>query len=124
MQRSLGLAVQLARLVDDAADTVRHRVVPECGQRRRRVRRPSVLDASGVMGQVIWSRRTSTVMLVTDARHAIPVTLERTGLRTIAHGTGALDRLELPVIPVSADGARRQVGGRLGGTPGLPVGAA
>ena len=42
-------------------------------------------------------------MLITDPTHAIPVTIERTGLRTIAFGTGAIDRLQLPNIPISAD---------------------
>ena len=127
VQRSLGLAVQLARLVDVQLDTVRHRVVLNVGSAEGVSVGQSVLDASGVMGQVIEVLpHTSTVMLVTDARHAIPVTLERTGLRTIAHGTGALDRLELPNIPVSADVAPgdKLVSSGLGGTfpAGFPVG--
>ncbi len=127
VQRSLGLAVQLARLVDVQLDTVRHRVVLNVGSAEGVSVGQAVLDASGVMGQVIEVLpHTSTVMLVTDARHAIPVTLERTGLRTIAHGTGALDRLELPNIPVSADVAPgdKLVSSGLGGTfpAGFPVG--
>ena len=42
-------------------------------------------------------------MLITDPTHAIPVMVRRTGLRTIAYGTGAIDRLQLPNIPISAD---------------------
>ena len=42
-------------------------------------------------------------MLITDPSHAIPVQINRTGLRTIALGTGNIDRLELPHIPTNAD---------------------
>jgi rod shape-determining protein MreC len=42
-------------------------------------------------------------MLITDPSHAIPVQINRTGLRTIALGTGSIDRLELPHIPTNAD---------------------
>jgi rod shape-determining protein MreC len=56
------------------------------------------------MGQVVEVRAHScTVMLITDSAHAVPVRIERTGLRTIARGSGQLDTLELPTIPVSAD---------------------
>jgi rod shape-determining protein MreC len=64
----------------------------------------AVIDAHGIMGQVIEALpNTATVLLITDPTHAIPVTIERTGMRAIAHGSGALDSLELPNIPISAD---------------------
>ncbi len=63
-----------------------------------------VLDAHGIMGQVVqvtpW---TSRVMLLNDSRSGIPVNLLRNNLRTIAVGTGALDELQLVNIPVTAD---------------------
>jgi rod shape-determining protein MreC len=63
-----------------------------------------LLDGSGVMGQVISvSRFTSRVMLVTDARHAIPVEVARNGERVVAAGIGQLDSLELLHIPDTAD---------------------
>ena len=65
-------------------------------------------------------------MLITDPTHAIPVMVERSGLRTIAYGTGAIDRLELPNIPISADvqvGDRLVTSGLGGRFPaGFPVG--
>ncbi len=85
-----------------------------------------VLDADAVMGQVSQvSAFTSTVVLITDASHALPVQVNRNGLRTIAVGTGRVDSLELPHLPNNAD---IQVGdllvtSGLGGRfpPGYPV---
>jgi rod shape-determining protein MreC len=42
-------------------------------------------------------------MLITDTSHAIPVQVNRNGLRSIALGSGTINRLELPYIPNSAD---------------------
>jgi rod shape-determining protein MreC len=65
-------------------------------------------------------------MLITDVDHAIPVELVRNRLRTIAVGTGELNRLSLPYLPVSADIRDGDVfiTSGLGGKfpPGYPVG--
>jgi rod shape-determining protein MreC len=104
VQNDLGLGVQLARLIDIDLDPFRHRIVLDAGSAQSiRVGQP-VLDAQGVMGQIVEVLpNTSVAMLVTDPTHAIPVTITRTGLRTIAYGTGSIDRLQLPNIPISAD---------------------
>ncbi|EXJ17238.1 rod shape-determining protein MreC [Imhoffiella purpurea] len=63
-----------------------------------------VLDANAVMGQVIRATPfSSVVLLITDADHALPVEINRNGLRTIAAGTGLSDQLELLYIPKNAD---------------------
>ena len=63
-----------------------------------------LLDADGIVGQVeSVSRMTSEALLITDADHAIPVAIERTGLRTIAEGTGDSNLLRLPYLTNSAD---------------------
>jgi len=63
-----------------------------------------IVDAEGVMGQVVHvAPFTSTAMLITDASHAIPVAVNRTGLRAIAMGTGSADRLDIPHLPLNAD---------------------
>jgi rod shape-determining protein MreC len=41
--------------------------------------------------------------LITDAEHATPVRVNRTGLRTIAVGTGNFNKLSLPYITGDAD---------------------
>ena len=43
------------------------------------------------------------MILISDPSHAIPVQVVRTGLRAVAYGTGRVDMLELPSIPLSAD---------------------
>jgi rod shape-determining protein MreC len=64
----------------------------------------AVLDDTGVFGQVIRSMPLSSeVMLITDPNHAIPVQVNRNGMRTIAIGSGQLDRLKLPFLPNNAD---------------------
>jgi len=63
-----------------------------------------ILDADGVMGQVIQvGPLVSTAMLITDPSHAIPVQVNRNGLRSIAVGTGSSNKLQLPHIPNNAD---------------------
>jgi rod shape-determining protein MreC len=63
-----------------------------------------VLDANAVMGQVVRTNPLScTVLLITDSEHALPVEVNRNGLRTIARGTGVGQELELLYIPKNAD---------------------
>jgi len=63
-----------------------------------------VLDASGVMGQVDTAGpRSASVRLLSDPSHAIPVEVNRNGLRTVALGTGAPHRLDLANVPANAD---------------------
>jgi rod shape-determining protein MreC len=63
-----------------------------------------LIDADGVMGQIVHvGPLSSAAMLVTDPSHALPVQINRNGLRAIAVGTGAFDRLELLHIPSNAD---------------------
>ncbi len=105
VQRSLALSVQLAKVINvDFGAYRRHRIMLDVGSANGVEVGQAVIDAHGVMGQVIEVRAHScSVMLITDAAHAIPVRIERTGLRTIARGGGTLDALELPNIPISAD---------------------
>jgi len=46
---------------------------------------------------------TARAVLISDADHALPVEVNRNGLRTIAVGTGEIDRLDLPFLPNNAD---------------------
>lgn len=64
----------------------------------------AVVDAGGVFGQVARvSELNSEIILVSDPTHAIPVQINRNGLRTIAVGTGETTRLKLPYLSTSAD---------------------
>jgi len=58
-----------------------------------------VIDAQGVMGQITHvGLFSSTVMLITDPDHELPVQVERTGKRTVAKGMGTVNRLSLLYI--------------------------
>jgi len=63
-----------------------------------------ILDAYGVMGQVVRTTPlSSTAMLITDPNHALPVEVNRNGLRSVARGTSDPSRLELFHLPGNAD---------------------
>ena len=63
-----------------------------------------VLDAKGIMGQIVEStERLSSLMLISDNRHSIPVRVRRTGDRAILTGMGDNSRLRLDYLPESAD---------------------
>lgn len=63
-----------------------------------------VLDANAVIGQVIRvDPLSSTVLLITDASHGLPVRVSRNGLRTVVQGTGFAGRLKLPHLPQNTD---------------------
>jgi rod shape-determining protein MreC len=102
--RGLSLSVQLADIADVELDPFRHRVALDLGARHGVREGIALIDADGVFGQVIAvSPLRSTAVLITDPSHAVPVQVQRSGLRTIAYGTGASNRLAVPNIPQSAD---------------------
>ena len=85
-----------------------------------------VLDASGVLGQVVFAGPlSSNVILITDPSHALPVSVNRNGLRAVAIGTDKTDQLELSHLPNNADIREGDLlltsglGGRF--PPGYPV---
>lgn len=96
-----GLDVQLAPILDIDLDPVRQRLVLDAGSGVGVHVGQAVIDAGGLMGQVIAvTPLHSTVLLLTDPDHAVPVTVARSGVRLVAYGRG--DRLELRDIPLSA----------------------
>ena len=126
-RQSLGLKVQLARVIGVDLGAYRYRLTLNLGARDGVEPGQPVIDAHGVMGQIKEVLpTTSLVMLVTDPEHAIPVVIERSGLRTVAYGSRDGDQLTLPDIPLAADvrvGDHLLTSG-LGGRfpPGFPVG--
>lgn len=120
-----GLDVQLVPILDVDLDPVRQRLVLAAGSRQGVYVGQAVIDAGGLVGQVIEVQPfQSVVLLLTDPDHAIPVTVARNGVRLIAYGRGA--RLELRDIPLSAEVevgdeiVTSGLGGRF--PPGFPVG--
>ena len=87
----------------------------------------ALLDANGIAGQIAGvDTFTSEAILISDADHAVPVSVNRNGLRTIAVGTGDSRRLSLPYLTNSADieSGDLLVSSGLGGVfpSGYPVG--
>ena len=108
-------------------DAFRERVLVDKGASDGIYVGQAVLDSGGVFGQVARvGQLTSEVILVSDPAHAIPVQINRNGLRTVAVGTGDINRLKLPYLPTSADvvaGDLLVTSGLGGGFPaGYPVG--
>ncbi len=102
--RKVGERVLIGELVTIDLDPFRHQVVINKGSRHGVYEGQPLLDANGVMGQVIHvTPMTNTAMLITDPSHAIPAQVNRSGLRVIAIGTGESHRLEVPHIPNNAD---------------------
>jgi rod shape-determining protein MreC len=122
----VGDRVQIAELVAVEQDPFRQQVLINRGSSSGLFPGQPVLDAHAVVGQVTQVNPFSaTVILVSDASHALPVQVNRNGLRTIALGTGLVNQLELPHLPNNADiqiGDHLSTSG-LGGRfpPGYPV---
>ncbi len=96
--------VLIAELLSVDLDPYKHQVLINKGSEHDIFVGQSVLDAKGIMGQTTHvGPFSSTVVLITDPSHAIPVQVNRNGLRTIAVGTGTINRLELPHVPNNAD---------------------
>ncbi|HEY5719277.1 MAG TPA: rod shape-determining protein MreC [Gammaproteobacteria bacterium] len=96
--------VLVAELLAVDVDPYRHQVVVNKGQRDGVYLNQPLLAAEGVMGQVVHLNPfAATAMLITDPSHALPVQVNRTGMRTVAQGTGTPDKLSLPFISNDAD---------------------
>jgi len=122
----VGEKVLVAELMVANLDPYKHQVVINKGELDRIYPGQPLLDAEGVMGQVVHvGPYTSTAVLITDTSHAIPVQVNRNGIRTIALGSGTINRLDLPYLSNNADVVPGDLlitsglGGRF--PPGYPV---
>jgi rod shape-determining protein MreC len=125
--RGYRLNAKLDGNIDIDLDPSRQRILLDAGSDDGVEVGQAMIDACGVLGQVIEvTPRRATALLLTDPDHAVPVQVARSGLRTIAFGTGRTDQLRLPNIPQSADirvGDRLVTSGIGGRFPaGFPVG--
>ncbi|MDO8941284.1 MAG: rod shape-determining protein MreC [Methylicorpusculum sp.] len=100
----LGEQVLVAELLSVNLAPYEHVVLVNKGSRFGVHPEQPVLDAYGVVGQIIRALPfSSEVMLITDPSHAIPVQVNRNGLRTIAVGSGQINRIKLPFLPNNSD---------------------
>jgi len=93
-----------AEIVNVQLSSLRQRLLIDRGAVNKVFKAQAVLDDRGLIGQTThvgpWS---AEVILITDPEHAVPVRIERTGLRTIAVGAGDASSLALPYLPANAD---------------------
>jgi len=96
--------VRVAEIMAVEANPYSHSIVINVGKREGAYDGQAIVDAAGVIGQVIETGlSTSQAMLISDPSHSLPVEINRNGLRTIANGTGEFGRLVLPFITNNAD---------------------
>lgn len=96
--------VLIAEIVSVDMNPFRHTILINKGGRDGVYVGQALIDAAGIVGQVTRQQPfAAEAMLVTDADHALPVEIARNQLRTIAMGTGDIDRLALPFLPRNAD---------------------
>ncbi|OOC10289.1 rod shape-determining protein MreC [Thioalkalivibrio halophilus] len=96
--------VQVAQILAVDLDPFRQQIVLDKGQRDAVYAGQPVIDADGVVGQILSAQRSSaTALLISDPGHALPVVSARTGLRGIVVGTGNPQRLHMRHVPPQED---------------------
>jgi len=100
----LDSSVLVAELISISADPRSHRIVLNKGTRDGVYIGQAVLDSEGLMGQIIdVGPNISRALLISDSSHAIPVQINRNGVRSVATGTGLLHELELRYVAATTD---------------------
>jgi len=103
-QPKVGEMVLVAEILAIDLDPYKQQVVLNKGHNKDVYIGQPIIDAWGVMGQVVHlGLFSSTALLISDPSHAIPVQVSRSGLRSTAFGTGNSQLLELRYIPHNAD---------------------
>ena len=93
-----------ASLIDVNLSANTRHIIIDKGHRFNLFEGQSVINEDGVIGQIIEVHPLSSrILLITDPNHAISVEINRTGLRTIATGSGALNMVNLPYLPHNTD---------------------
>ncbi|MFA6970052.1 MAG: rod shape-determining protein MreC [Gallionella sp.] len=95
---------QFAEIVYAERDVFRRKVLINKGNTANIQAGQVVMDDKGIVGQITrvfpWL---SEVTLITEKDHAVPVQVQRNGLRSVAFGAGDTSQLSLRYMPVSTD---------------------
>lgn len=103
MRDRVNVSGQVAEILYSARDPFSRRVVIDRGQQHKVEAGQAVVDDLGVVGQVVRSYPlTSEVALLTDSNQAVPVKVERNGLRAVLMGAGS-GRMELKFLATNAE---------------------
>lgn len=96
--------VLVGELIGVSPDPYTHKVIVNKGSRDGAAVGQPVLDAEGLVGQVVAVNAVhSEVLLITDKTHAIPVQVNRNGVRAIVEGSGGLHKLRLRHLSPTTD---------------------
>lgn len=103
MRASQPVAGRVAEIIYAARDPFARRVVIDKGLQHGVKDGQAVVDEKGVLGQVVRSfPLTAEVSLLTDKQQAIPIQVQRNGLRSVLSGAGG-GRMELRFLANSVD---------------------
>jgi rod shape-determining protein MreC len=96
--------ITLAELINISIDRDNHTLLIGRGLRHGIYVGQAVIDDQGVIGQVTDVMPfNSSVLLITDPGHALPVQVQRTGSRAVVYGTGSLTELRVPFLNQNSD---------------------
>jgi len=93
-----------AELIEVSTEPFSRRILIARGERDGVYVTQPVIDAHGIMGQVtqVFGAQ-SRVTLITDPGHAVPVLVNRNGLRALVFGNGNPDSVKVPYLTATAD---------------------
>lgn len=119
--------VAVADIVSTNHDPYRQQITLNKGARDGVYTGQAIVDAGGVLGQVVQVNAATAVgLLLTDPDHGIPVEINRNGLQAVALGQGHGQGLRVPFLPANAEVGKGDlvVSSSLGGRfpAGYPVG--
>jgi rod shape-determining protein MreC len=94
----------IGEVINVEVSTLRQRLLVNRGGNSGVYKAQPVITGDGVLGQVFRiGPFSSEIILITDSEHALPVQVLRSGVRSIALGTGRATALELPYVPQNYD---------------------
>jgi rod shape-determining protein MreC len=102
--QGIGERTLIAEIIRIDVDAYRHRARINKGSGDGVFKGQPILDAFGIVGQVTEVDGVSSeIIMISDNEHAIPIQVNRNGIRSIAVGTGEINRLTLPFMTVESD---------------------
>ncbi|ARN72979.1 rod shape-determining protein MreC [Oceanicoccus sagamiensis] len=97
-------SVLVAEMVGVSPDPLHHQIIVNKGKKDGLYVGQPVIDALGLMGQIIEvGPLQSRVLLITDAAHALPVQINRNGVRSVAEGVGLFHEVILQHVAATTD---------------------
>jgi len=97
-------SVLVAETISVSPNPLQHQIVINKNELHGVFVGQAVIDAYGLIGQVTEVNGLhAKVILISDVRHAIPVQINRNGVRAVAEGTGRIDTLSLPNLVETTD---------------------